>query len=399
MKILIYANSVGRGGVTRVVEILSAAFARAGLDCAILGQRYNETGHEVQWERSFPFVQVRPVEKLPLHPLQFNFLLASAQVMVDHLAEMQHDFDVIFAVTPWWSIGGMVDWEITTPVVSEVPDFAFDHINMGSFLTPYMREAARRIAERSSMTIFLSDFQRKWGEDHYGYNRSKVIHHAIDYAPFVKGDGELPPGVPDEFILAFHCWGHKDPETILRGYGLLRDERPVPPLVMAGIGTEQLIVPNPDRQGNYLRGVIKRLGLEIGRNVIVPGFVKDEAIPALYKHALASIIASRSDGDLSLTIYETINYRTPLVYDDLEVFTESLRDGEHGISFMVGSGTDLSRALGQVLDDPAGAKQRAERAYADFSVRRIDDVVKEYVAAFEQAVEHKTKCPSVLPTE
>lgn len=387
MKVLIFAGVVGRGGVTRVQEVLTAALARQGADCTILGQRYNENGNEIRWEQSFPFIQIRPVERLPLHPHLFEFLVQSAQMMVDHLMDIERDYDVVYVASPWWQMGGMTRWKLTRPVVSDLPDFAFDHVSMGGFLTAYFREASPRIALRSNLVVFASEFHRKWGEAHYGFNKTRLIRHSIDFTPHIEGEGVLPAGLPEKYLLAFHPMGHKDPETILRGYNLLRKGGLKMPLVLAGIGTDDLLAERRTREANYLFDVIRNLGMTFGKDIIVLGRVPDEAIPPLYRHAQVSIVASRSEGDLSGTVHESIMYHAPLVYDNLEVFEEQLVDGVHGVAFELGSGYDLAEAVKRVLADPEGAKRRADRAYADFSRRTADDVARDYIAAFESVLE------------
>lgn len=385
MKILTFADAVGRGGVTRVVEVLSSAFARQGLDMTILGQRFNETGHPIAWEPSFPFIQVRPVDKLPLHPHQFDFLLRSAQVRVDHLRELQDDFDLIYVATPWWGMGAADRWDITKPVVADIPDLAFDHIDMGSFLTKHFRAAARRVAERCNPPVFAADYQKQWGEEHYGFTHAVRLRHSMDFSP--SNDGEaVAPGLPPQYLLAFHCMGHKDPETIIRGYHLARKDYPIP-LVLAGIGTDALLERRPTGQAEYILNIIRHFNFVIGRDIFILGRVDEAAIPNLYRNATLSLVASRSEGDLSGTVHESVRYGTPLVYGSLEVFTEQLVNGEHGWMFELGSGFDLARAIREAVRNPQEAKRRAINAYALLSKRTVDDVARDYIRVFQETIE------------
>jgi len=389
VKVLIFAGVIGRGGVRRVCEVLSHEFANQGLDCHILGQRYDENGGEIDWERSFPFTQIRPAERLPLHPGLFEYLVATAQMMVDHLEQVQDDYDLIYAASAWWHVGGMVNWKIRKPIVSDIPDFAFDYISMGSFLTHYFREAAPRVALRSARTVFASEFHRSHGAEHYGFDRTALIRHSIDFTPMIDGDGTPPAGLPDKYLLAFHPMGHKDPETIIRGYNLLRKDGVNMPLVMAGIGTDALVSNKPTKEANYLRDVVRGLNMEFGKDILVLGRVPEEAIPPLYRNAAVSLVASRSEGDLSGTVHESIRYRTPLVYGNLPVFEEQLVDGEHGVAFELGSGYDLAEAVRTTLADPAAAKRCADCAYEHFSKRTVADVALDYIRLFEEVIHER----------
>lgn len=389
MRLLIFTPSPGRGGVTRVIEVMSAAFVRAGIDVEVLGQRYNEHGIEINYPKEIPFHQIRPADRMPPHPGQFEWLIAHAQDMLDHLAEVQDNYDLIWTPCGWWTVGADAHWNIHTPVVVNLPDFAFDHIGMGGFLTNYFRAAARRIATRADLTIFSSDFQRQWGESHYGFERTTRIRYAMDFVPF-PADKPQALDTPQEYILAFHCMGHKDPLTILTAYAFAKEVREMPPLVLAGISTDKIMNPfNNERGVEQVRRLIRTLNLLVGIDLHILGIVPENSIEDLYRKAVFSVVASRSEGDLSGAVHESVYYKTPLIYGSLPVFIEQLKDRVHGYEFTLGDPEALANGMLYTLATPLEAQVWAAQAHRDLSKRNADIVVQDHLRTFEQVLKEK----------
>ncbi len=279
LKILAFFPSIGRGGVTRVVETLLPALMPYA-DVTVLGQTFNENGQVIRYPKDMPFIQVEPVLKLPPHPYQFPFIINNAQVFIEHAETMQDDFDIIWNISPWFSIGAADFVNFKKPLVINIADFAHDHINMGEMLTNYFRATAPKLAARSDYVIFSSDFQRYWAEDHYGFYRAETIHYCTGFSPLPQGNA-VHPGLPAEFLLAFHPMGHKDPQTILRAFYYARTKDPAtPPLVLAGIGTEGVLDANSRSAGaSSLRRLIESMTstqLRMGKDIIAAGYVAED---------------------------------------------------------------------------------------------------------------------------
>lgn len=395
-KVLIYSPTIGRGGVARVVRTLTNTLARiadpAEWSFAVLGQAYDEIGLKVDWPQSWPFEQVEPLaagEKLPAHPLQFEFLYRQQETFVAHLKRVAGDYNLIYCPSSWWTMR-VKDFTLPVPFVTSVPDFAFDMIDIGP-MSYYFRNAAKHIAQRADFAVFSSDFQRKHGEQYYGFRKTCTIHHSADFV----ADHFTPTwdealrvrakyALPETYVLAFHPMYHKGISTILEAYEI--EGEALPPLVVAGIGTENLTNEVAvDTPSEALRERLKALA-ERGIKVMALGRVPEEDIAGLYVGATCAIAASTSEGDLSGTVFEAFMASCPLIYSDLEVFTEQLRRDTYGWCFPVGDAEYLRIRIWNVIMAEQEAKRRAMEAFGFANRRRASDVAGEYLQVFREVL-------------
>jgi len=417
-KCLIYAPAVGRGGVRRVIETLCQQFDKQrGWEFAILGQTFDELGDRIDWPEGWTFTQIRPVDKLPLHPKQFDFLMRNRGEFFAHLQEVAGEYDVVFCPTPWWGFIG-VD-PVETPVVSFVPDFAFDMIDMSQMLQAYFRGISPIIANHSAHTIFPSKFQQAYGDEHFGFaGKSSVIYFSTDVAspmvdarvdraadeaaadragPVPTGDNvlsgdnissvRLKYGLPEGYVLAFHCYGHKAAEVIIRAqYFARKRSRRVPVLVIAGLQTELYLKPGLDHSHELMiQETIRQSAGKIGRDVLILGPVADEDVSLLHAAATVCVTATRSEGGLSGTMLEAMRVGTPIIATELEVFTERIPD-EDVIYFPVDDAEALGAALVQVCEQPEKALARAAALKAKVDGYTIKDVAKQYMDVFRMVM-------------
>jgi len=391
-RMLIYAPTVGRGGVRRVIETLCADLAKHDAwSFDVLGQAFDELGERVDWPEQFGFTQVRPVDRLPLHPDLFMFLMQKRGNFFEHLKQIAGNYDLVFCPSPWWGFIGTEP--IDTPVVSFVPDFAFDHMDIG-LIGQYFRGISPIIARHSDHVIFPSDWQREHGETHYGFEGS-TVYFSADYTArdFDAGfDNQhsvrLKYHLPDAYVLAFHCYGHKAAEVIVRGqYYARRQSANVPPLVIAGLQTgyyaEQ---PAVNEHVKMVQDTIRECSGVVGRDVFILGTIPDEDLGGLYAGAVCSVTASRSEGGLSGTVLESILAGVPVVASELPVFTERL--SHEAVSyFPVDDAEALGVALVQVCSDVDGYRERAGRLRDVFTSYTRRDVVAQYMGVFREVLD------------
>lgn len=386
MKCLIYCPTVGRGGVRRVLEALCAEFSKLpGWEFGILGQTYDEIGEKISYPAHWHFQQIRPVDRLPLHPHLFQFIIEKRRDFFAHLKEVAPNYDVIFCVSPWWAFDG--DEKLDTPIVSFVPDFAFDHIDMGKFLSNFFRSVSPLIAHHSAHTIFPSDFQRKHGERNYGFKGS-TIYFSTDIAAQPFRATTLSQDVPAEYVLAFHCYGHKGAEIIIRAQELARMKSGlVPPLVLAGLQTGlYLNTPPENAHVRMIQNTIRDCQGQIGRDVFILGQVPDEDISLLHANATVAVTATRSEGAPNGTMLEAIRTETPIICTALDVFTEQLSSQEVGF-FPVDDYKALADRLVEICEDRAGAAVRASKLRERFAGYTMRDVAQKYLEVFKEVVD------------
>lgn len=394
-RVLIYAPTVGRGGVHLVVRNLTHALATYAdpdeWSFAVLGQRYDEIGLPVEWPEAWPFEQIDPVGKLPAHPDQFAFLMANVEVFVAHLRRAAKDYDVVYCPSVWWTMRSQ-QWDIGAPFVTTIPDFAFDQgVDMG-LLAQHFRVVSLLVAHRAACVVFPTDFQRSHGETYYQMARTRTIYHSADFV----ADGFSPTpeealrvrakyGLPERYVLAFHCAYHKDPITILKAQHRARSRSPhVPPLVMAGIGTEHFLADiMPDIPSMQVRQTMWEIKASVGNDLFVLGTIPDEDVAGLHAGATCAVSASRSEGDIAGGTFNAFMARTPMIYSELPVYRERLgADGRYGYPFPVGDHVALSERIIEACERRDDAQQRALEAFGWAQQRTSRDVAKEYLDVF-----------------
>lgn len=398
LKVLVYTPTVGRGGVKTVVETLCRAFEALSetedVSFSILGQSFDENGVQIDYPKSWKFEQIDPIQRLPPHPYQFPFLEANYKVFIDHLLRVEDNYDVIFCPSSWWVMYPDY-WPITKPFVTVIPDFAFDFIDMG-YLQKHFRTASTLIAKRSAAVVFPSKFHRQHALSRYGFNRHKTITipHSMDfvvkdYYPTQTNADRVRKkyNLSKEYVLAFHCFGHKDVGTILRAQLYGRSHSPnVPPLVIAGIETERYLTNNSDQHAQEVRRIITEIKATLGQDLFILGEVPNEDVAGLFKGATIAMFASKSEGDISGGMLNAIAAMTPLVYGDLPVFRDRLGDDmEYGLTFRIEDWYHAGIRLVEACDKPEEAKARAEKLFDMMDGYTFVDVAKAYIKVLRSA--------------
>lgn len=395
MKILLYTPTVGRGGVHRVVKTLYDALVRGFPEDSftVLGQEYDEIGKKVSYPCS-----VIPIDgKLPLHPDQFPYLIQNGDKYYARLSKIAPEYDLVYCPSPWWGFK-FQKWTIDRPFVTTISDFAFDVIDMGG-LAQQFRGVVKRIDMHASAFVVHSKYWQTHAEKTYRLKNVHVIEHTMDfttdsYDPSYEHGMRVRAkyGLPDSYVLAFHCYGHKDPATILRAILHARQRsNKVPPLVIAGIGTEAYIdgypmVPGSEGHVLEIRRVIKEIGATLGSDLHILGEIPEEDIAGLFAFAKCAVSASLSEGDLPGTAFEAIAAHIPFICSDFPVFTEKLGD-HYAWIFEKGNASQCGERMIEACDTMRqAALDKANRAYGKIVGRTAADVAKQYMTVFRKAV-------------
>lgn len=398
-QVLIFAPMIGRGGVHLVVEALSRGFEQFANDkweFSILGQDRDEIGLSVRWPESWRFTRVRPAGVLPQHPNLFPYLMSSSDHFVSHLKEFAPNYDLVYCPNPWWIAQLRKEkWELKTPFVCTIPDFAFDHIDMGE-LTGIFRTSAMLLGRRDMHTVFSSGFHKSHAVKKYGFRRSSIISHSADFVDHGLDNSaeeiervRQKYGLPETYVLAFHCAYHKDPVTILRAQFKARStSAAVPPLVMAGIDTDRFLQRRPmDDHILEVQRTMGSIGVNPGTDFWSLGYIPDEDIGGLFGGAAVVVSASKSEGDISGPMFYAFKCKTPLVYSDLPVYRDRLgRKNDYGLAFPVGDAKALAEKIVAVCESPRLANRLVESAYQFSIQRRLDDVIYDYLKVFEEEI-------------
>jgi glycosyltransferase involved in cell wall biosynthesis len=111
--------------------------------------------------------------------------------------------------------------------------------------------------------------------------------------------------------------------------------------------------------------LLPELGLEVGRDIVLPGTVADAELPSWFAAADVFAFPSTKEG-WGLAVLEAMSAGLPVVASDLPVFREYLSHGKDALLVPVADPPALAGALASVLGDPrlAGRLRAAGLAVA-----------------------------------
>jgi glycosyltransferase involved in cell wall biosynthesis len=223
-----------------------------------------------------------------------------------------------------------------------------------------------RFLRAADAVIAVSESSKRDAIQAYGIDEGKitVIYEGVS-GQFRRATPEAITAVrgkyslPDEFILSVATIEpRKNLTSLLEAYHALRDEAP-PGLVIVG------------KKGWLYSGFFDRLrelGLE--HEVLFPGFVPDEDLPALYSAADLFVFPSLYEG-FGLPVLEALACGTPVVASNAASLPEVA--GEAALLVDPTSVSDLVRAVRDVLGSEElreDLKARGPRQAARFSWRK-----------------------------
>jgi glycosyltransferase involved in cell wall biosynthesis len=154
------------------------------------------------------------------------------------------------------------------------------------------------------------------------------------------------------FVYAAGISPHKRIDTLVDAFAAVASTAR---LVVAGDLDENRFIP----VGAELRRRVTQLGLD--DRILLPGFVSDDELAALYTGAVAAVVPSVAEG-FGLPAVEAAACGTAVILSDLPPHRESL--GDAALYFPPGDVAALRGRLERVLDDERLRRSLAERAYA-----------------------------------
>jgi glycosyltransferase involved in cell wall biosynthesis len=162
---------------------------------------------------------------------------------------------------------------------------------------------------------------------------------------------EVGLGAGDRFfVYAAGISPHKRVDTLVDAFAAVA---PRARLVIAGDLDENQFIPI----GKELREHVARLGL--GDRILLPGFVSDDRLAALYTGAVAAVVPSAAEG-FGLPAVEAATCGSAVILSDLQPHRESL--GDAALYFPPGDVAALRARLERVLDDEELRRSLAEQA-------------------------------------
>src|SRR6185503_19623721 len=208
----------------------------------------------------------------------------------------------------------------------------------------FAHEATLRLAH---VTIAISDWVR---DDILRVYGSRFAHKVttvplpIDWSTF--GSAETDDVIHSRrewpFLLSVAAqYPHKNLETLIRAFGVLRRRHPDLRLVLVGQAPDRLIGFVNDRP--HLGALIASLGLD--DRVVTTGYVSDRAVGWYYRHAIAFVFPSLFEG-MGRPVVEALGLGLPTV----TTRCGSLPEVSRGLAAHVENPTDPAE-LASVLDE------------------------------------------------
>jgi sugar O-acyltransferase (sialic acid O-acetyltransferase NeuD family) len=390
--VVLYAPVIGRGGVHRLIDLLwSRLIERANpaqFTFKALSNTVDEAGLPILWKSDFEHISHQTP---PSHPRLFDWLLQNQNQFFERLQALKPG--LVWLPHPWWTMYN--NWSrIDAPVVATLHDFAFDYLPDMKIVEASYRQEALAFARVNAMTVFTSECQRNYGIAHFGFSEVKTcVVHWAPFLPLIWNPSQAEAervrrkyNLPERYVLAFHCYGHKDPITVLKGQTEARSISPnVPPLVIGGLQTGQYR-PGTRPQNDHERRVQMHISshYRLGRDLFIVGEIPDDDIAGLYAGSSAVVTASTSESGVGATVYEAAAAGKPLIYSGIDVHNE--RIGEAGLRFAPGDASMLGMTLASLFDS-AEHCQILVKSSAQWLQRSWDDVADDYLVLFQEALQ------------
>jgi glycosyltransferase-like protein len=233
--------------------------------------------------------------------------------------------------------------------------------HVDDFTTPALIDCQRRaIVEPDALLVVSHEWRRLLRKD-YGVD-AQVVRNGVDPDRFppipeetrdhlragVGGSTRQRPGGRPVVLAVGGVEPRKGSKELFTALGLLRHRGLDPVLVIAGGHSFQ----DYEAYRAEAMGLLPRLGLAEGRDVVRVGTLSDADLGAWFRSADVLAFPSTKEG-FGLVALEALAVDLPVVASDLPVFAEFLRDGVDALLPPVGDQVALADALQRALTDTA----------------------------------------------
>jgi glycosyltransferase involved in cell wall biosynthesis len=209
----------------------------------------------------------------------------------------------------------------------------------------------RRMAEQASRIAAVSDFSREVAiRQGVEADRIRTIPHRLANHREAEAVPHPPCGVvSNNFVLyPANLWPHKNHEMLLTALAMARQQ---------GLAEDLQLVCTGDGQGrlDQLRAMAD--GLNLGKTVVLPGFLSDDDLEGLYQHAMAVVFPSLYEG-FGMPVIEAMARGIPVACSGTTALQEVA--GAAALHFHPGNPQEIATALLQLASNASLRKQLAE---------------------------------------
>ncbi len=176
-----------------------------------------------------------------------------------------------------------------------------------------------------------------------------AFYNGVDTGAFSQSKQLAPPSLPKSqpYLLTVGAIEQrKNLETIFKALSIINDD-----IELAVVGSIR-----DQEYSAFLKEQLQELGLE--KRVHFIGFIDEEELISLYKHAAIFISASRDEG-FNIPVLEAMACGTPTVCSNIDVHKELFCDA--AVFYEVESAQDLSDKMNSILDESLSVKAITEQ--------------------------------------
>lgn len=285
-----------------------------------------------------------------------------------HLLRLLDGFDVFYA---FWPLGTTLP-KVPLPIVSTVHDainFEFPEI-LGPTESNALAAQMRQWLDHSQTVVVSSQYTGERLRQIFPDFSARI--QVVDYfAMPVEASAQTEFDACKKFSLepgyvihAANITAHKNHYNLLLAWSRLK--QPKPPLVLFGGGTQNLNRTEPDwpphLQSARLLALIRRLGLQPGKDFKALGFVDDKWVRSLVQNAGLMVLPSLAEGG-SFPVEEALHLGTPVACTHIPVMREHLRERRDLVAWFDPESPDaIADAIREVLANLPAYRAKARLA-------------------------------------
>lgn len=213
----------------------------------------------------------------------------------------------------------------------------------------WLRASHELTLHSADVVVAISEFTKRELLDTYGYkfdDKIHVIHNPVSWDRYDSTNADLRtqgdnPFVESPYILSVAAhWPHKNLETLIRGYALLRKQRPELHLVLVGQRSNNLVGIS---RRNHLDDLITELDLD--NDVHMTGFIPDKVLGQWYRHASLFVFPSLFEG-FGMPPIEALGMGLPVLTTNCGALAEVTQ----GLATMLHNPTDTDEMCSMMLE-------------------------------------------------
>jgi glycosyltransferase involved in cell wall biosynthesis len=280
------------------------------------------------------------------------------------------------------------------PVINTIPDLQHEHFAdfFGDRELAFRTLGYRYSCLRAAATIGISEFVARDLLTRYRIDRAVGIPLALD--PSYDVGPETMRQLVDHVRLKYRLdepflfypangWPHKDHETLLRAFRIVREKRRELRLVLTGWPFDVMDRLRPLFANREEADAVRHLGYVDRRDLI-----------GLYGAATAMVFPSRFEG-FGLPLLEAMSAGTPIVCSEVASVPEVA--GDAALYVDPGRPPALAAAILRLLDDDVLRKRLVSAGYERVRQFSFTETARQTLSVFEQVLDATWQAPPLPP--